>query len=117
MKHVLCMAFVHGKRKVKIMCDNTEWKLCKKMLLYHGETLFGRATYDILPWVMIYFEHLAHCKIKLAISLKGQSCKLHKQIYITASTQRTNIEIFAFVVCLVFKLFSRKGLRGENRNG
>ena len=48
--------------------------------------------------------------LKSAVSsLKVQSCKLYNK-YIIASTQTTNIEIFAFLVVLVFKLLSRKVL-------
>ena len=73
--------FVHCKRKLKIMCDHKKWKLCKKHVVISWGALFGRATYDILPWVMMYVKNLAHYKIKFSISLKGQSCKSHKQIY------------------------------------
>ena len=51
--------------------------------------------------------------------LKVQSFKLCNKKYIIASTQRTNTEIFAFIVILVFKLWSRKVLfinRKDNRN-
>ena len=46
----------------------------------------------------------AHCKLKV------QPCKLYNSIYMIALTQITNTEIFAFIVVLVFKLFSRKVL-------
>ena len=53
------------------------------------------------------------------IVLKVQSFKLYKKKHIIASTQITNTEIFAFIVILVFKLWSRKVLlinRKDNRN-
>ena len=34
------------KENQKTMCNNVRWNLCKKMLLYHGGTWFGRATDD-----------------------------------------------------------------------
>ena len=51
--------------------------------------------------------------------LKVQSCKLHNNKYIIASTQLTNTEIFAFIAVLVFQLLSLKVLfinRKDNRN-
>ena len=47
--------------------------------------------------------------------LKKKSCKLYNK-YMTASTQITNAEIFAFIAVLVFKLLSRKVLY-INRKG
>ena len=52
-------------------------------------------------------------------SLKVQSCKLSNNKYMTASTQITSTEIFAFIVVPVFKLLSCKALftnRKDNRN-
>ena len=52
-------------------------------------------------------------------TLKVQSCKLHNDKYMVASTQITITEIFAFISVLVFKLLSRKVLfvnRKSNRN-
>ena len=51
--------------------------------------------------------------------LKVQSCKLNNNKYMVASTQITNIEIFAVIAALVLKLLSRKVLltnRKDNRN-
>ena len=51
--------------------------------------------------------------------LKVQSYKLYNNKYMIALTQVTNIEIFAFIAVLVFKLLSRKVLfinRKEIRN-
>ena len=51
--------------------------------------------------------------------LKVRSCKLYNNKYMIASTEITNVEIFAFVAVLVFKLLSRKVLfinRKEDRN-
>ena len=48
--------------------------------------------------------------VQLTFLLKIQSCKLYNNKYVIASTQRTNIEIFAFIANLVFKLLSRKVL-------
>ena len=48
-----------------------------------------------------------YCKSNI---LKPQSCKLYNDIYMIASAQITNTEIFAFVAVLVFKLLSRKVL-------
>ena len=51
--------------------------------------------------------------------LKVQSCKSRKNKYMIASTQKTNIEIFAFIAALVFKLLSRRILfisRKDKRN-
>ena len=51
--------------------------------------------------------------------LKVQSWKSRKNKYMIASTQITNIEIFAFVAALVFKLLSRRILfinRKDKRN-
>ena len=42
--------------------------------------------------------------------LRVQSCKLYNNKYVIATTQRTNIEICAFIAVPVFKLFSRKVL-------
>ena len=42
--------------------------------------------------------------------LKVQSCKLYNNKYMIASTQITNIEIFAFIAVLAFKLLSGKVL-------
>ena len=56
---------------------------------------------------------------KCLFALKVQSCKLHNNKYIIASTQITNNEIFAFIAVLVFVLLSRKVLfitRKDNRN-
>ena len=53
------------------------------------------------------------------IALKIESCKLHNNNYIIASTQMTNTEIFALMAVLVFKLLRRKVLlikRKDNRN-
>ena len=52
-------------------------------------------------------------------NLKVQSCKLHNNKYMIASTQITNTKIFASIAVLVFKLLSRKFLfinRKEKRN-
>ena len=52
-------------------------------------------------------------------TLKVQPCKLHKNIYMIASTQITTTEIFAFIAVLVLKLLSGKSLfinRKDNRN-
>ena len=52
-------------------------------------------------------------------NLKLQSCKLHNDKYMIASTQMTNTEIFAFIAIPVFTLLSRKLLfinRKDNRN-
>ena len=57
--------------------------------------------------------------IVLIDCLKVQSCKLYNNKYMTASTQITNTEIFAFIVVLFFQLLSRKVLfisRKDNRN-
>ena len=43
-------------------------------------------------------------------TLKVQSCKLHNNQYIIASTQITNTEIVAFIAILVFKLLIPKVL-------
>ena len=51
--------------------------------------------------------------------LKVQSCKLYNNKHTIVSKQITNIEIFAFIPVLVFKLLSRKVLfinRKNNRN-
>ena len=51
--------------------------------------------------------------------LKVQSCKLCNKKYMIALTQITNIEVFAFIAVLAFKLLSRKALflnRKDNRN-
>ena len=51
--------------------------------------------------------------------LKVPSCKLFNNKYMTASTQITNTEIFAFTAISVFKLLSHKILfikRKDNRN-
>ena len=48
--------------------------------------------------------------VQLTFLLKIQSCKLYNNKYVIASTQRTNIGIFAFIANLVFKLLSRKVL-------
>ena len=48
--------------------------------------------------------------VQLTFLLKIQSCKLFNDKYVIASTQRTKIEIFAFIANLVFKLLSRKVL-------
>ena len=51
--------------------------------------------------------------------LKVQSCKLCNSIYMIASTQIANTEIFTFIGVLVFKLLSRKVLlknRKDNRD-
>ena len=42
--------------------------------------------------------------------LKVQSCKLYNDKSIIASTEKTNIEIFAFIGVSVFKLLSPKVL-------
>ena len=61
-----------------------------------------------------------YTRTKLALNgLKVQSCKLHNNKYIIASTQLTNTEIFAFIAVLVFQLLSLKVLfinRKDNRN-
>ena len=44
------------------------------------------------------------------VCLKVQSCKLHNNKYIIASTQIINPEIFAFLADQVFKLLSQKVL-------
>ena len=52
-------------------------------------------------------------------TLKVQSCKLHSNKHMVASTQITNNEIFAFIAALAFKLMSRKVLfinKKDNRN-
>ena len=52
-------------------------------------------------------------------TLKVQLCKLHNNKCMTASTQITNTEIFAFITALVFKLLGRKVLfinRKDKRN-
>ena len=43
-------------------------------------------------------------------TLKVQSCKLHNDKYIMASTNLRNTEIFALIAILVFKLLSRRVL-------
>ena len=51
--------------------------------------------------------------------LKVQSCELHNNKYMIASTQVTDTEIFVFIAFLVFKLMSRKVLfinRKDKRN-
>ena len=53
------------------------------------------------------------------INLKGKSCKFYNNRYMIASTQITNIEIFAFMAILLFVLLSRKFLFmniKDNRN-
>ena len=40
--------------------------------------------------------------------LKVQPCKLYNNKHIIASTQTTNIETFAYIAVLVFKLLSRE---------
>ena len=53
------------------------------------------------------------------MQLKAQSCKLYNNKYMIALKQVTNIEIFAFIAVLVFKLLSRQVLfinRKEIRN-
>ena len=55
----------------------------------------------------------------IMLCLTVQSCKLYNNKYMIASAQITNIEIFAFIFVLVFKLLSRKVLfinRKDNRN-
>ena len=55
----------------------------------------------------------------MVLYLKVQSCKLHNNNYVITSTQITNIEIFAFIAVLVFKLLSAKVLfvnQKDNRN-
>ena len=42
-----------------------------------------------------------------SLLLKEQSCKLHNDKFMIASTQITNIEIFALIAVLVFELLSR----------
>ena len=46
----------------------------------------------------------------MCISLKAQSCKSYYNKYMMTSTQIANMEIFAFIAILVFKLLSRKVL-------
>ena len=53
------------------------------------------------------------------LHLKTHSCELFNSKYMIASTQITNIEIFAFIDVLVFKLLSHKVMlinRKDNRN-
>ena len=55
----------------------------------------------------------------LATLLKVQSCKLHNNKYVIASTQITDTEIFVFIAVIDFKLLSCKVLfikRRDNRN-
>ena len=55
----------------------------------------------------------------LKFLLKVQSCKLYNKKYMIVSTQIASTEIFAFIIVLVFKLFSRKVFfvnRKYNRN-
>ena len=49
-------------------------------------------------------------KLNVIVKLKVQSCKLHNNKYMIASAQITNVEIFAFIAVLVFKLLSRQVL-------
>ena len=59
------------------------------------------------------------CQFTLRALLKVQSCILYDNKYMIALTQITNMEIFAFIAVLVFKLLSRKVLfinRKDNRN-
>ena len=53
-------------------------------------------------------------------TLKVQSCKLHNNKYIIASTQIINARIFAFIAVLVFKLLIKRKVlfvnRKDNRN-
>ena len=55
----------------------------------------------------------------LATLLKVQSCKLHNNKDVIASTQITDTEIFVFIAAIDFKLLSCKVLfikRRDNRN-
>ena len=54
----------------------------------------------------------------ISLQLKVQSCKLHNNKYMIASTQKTNTEIFTFTTFLVFQLLSHKVMfinRKDNR--
>ena len=51
-------------------------------------------------WSIIFFKCV----------LKVQSCKLYNSKYMITSTQIANIEIFAFIAVLVFKLVNHKVL-------
>ena len=48
--------------------------------------------------------------LNFIINLKVHSCRLYNNKYMIASTQTTNINIFAFIAVLVCKLLSRKVL-------
>ena len=58
-------------------------------------------------------------KIFIEARMKVQSCTLNSNKYMIVSTQITNIEVFAFIAVLVFKLLSRTFLfinRKDKRN-
>ena len=55
-------------------------------------------------------------KAELSYTLKVQSYKLYDNIYVIASIQITNTEIFAFIAVLVFRLLSHKVLFINRKN-
>ena len=87
---------------------------------------FKNETNDTLKLLGHSFNHLqGFVKQKVvaphrcSFNLKVQSCKLYNNKYMIASTQTTNIDIFAFIAVLVFQLLRCKVLFiniKDNRN-
>ena len=85
---------------------------------------FKKLAFMVCIWERIYyFPFFYQWNLKSTGScyqiLKVESCKLYNKKYMIASTQITNIEIFAFIAVLVFKLLSCNVLcvnRKNNRN-
>ena len=63
------------------------------------------------------YKDIMHCVRTLIRDspLKVQSCKLYNKKYMTASTQITNIEIFAFISVILLKLLSRNILFAKRK--
>ena len=82
-------------------------------IIYNFVTIFVNTVYSKFKIFLILFFIVKIWKLKV------QSCKLYENKYMITSKQITNIEIFAFIAVLVFKLLSRKVLfinRKDNRN-
>ena len=81
--------------------------------LHYGDIMYDEA--DKIPLYKIKHNLFNNS----FFPLKVQSCKLCNNKYMIASTQITNIDIFAFLAVLAFKLLSCKVLfiiRKDNRN-
>ena len=117
---VLFLWWSHLLRSISLFLQHTLWNIS-----YTSKGKLRTYRYSFCDWFYVFcvteevrFSVLMtflHTLQRFLPHLNVQSCKLHNNKYIIASTQITNTEIFIFKAVLVFKLLNRKSFVYKKR--